>query len=308
MNRKTNLQLFAAETNVTKTADLEPAISIDFTSRIAASLKQFMEVLGIPVMQSMAAGTIIKIYKATKVNNVQQVGEGETIPLTKIERKLAQTIELKLNKFRKAVTAESIQKVGYNNAVNTTDQKLVGEIQKGIKSDFFTLINGGTCKAQGANLQQACAKAWAKLQVLYEDTDVNAIYFVNPEDVGDYLGNANVTMQSAFGLSYIQDFLGMGTLVVQPKVAAGTVIATAKENLNGAYIPASGDVASSFGMTADETGYVMMKHSTVDDNATLQTLLMSGVKFYPERLDGIVVSTIAEPVQEPAQESEQSEQ
>lgn len=104
-----------------------------------------------------------------------------------------------------------------------------------------------------------------------------------------------ITLQTAFGLSYIENFLGLGTVVVSPRVTAGAIKATAKENLNGAYIPASGDVGTAFGMTSDETGFIMMKHSVKNDNATFETLAMDGVKFYPERLDGIVVSTIKKP-------------
>jgi len=301
---KINLQLFAAEANLTKSADLEPAISIDHTSRITRTLKTFREVLGITEMQRMAAGTQIKIYKAEKKNWPAQVGEGETIPLTKIERKLAKTIELTLSKHRKSTPAEAIQKVGYNNAVNATDEVLIREIQKGIKSDFFTLINSGTGTASGTNFQTACANAWAELQILFEDEDVNAVYFVNSVDVADYLGKANITMQTAFGLSYISNFLGLGTVIVSPKVTAGKVVATAKENLYGAYIPTDGDVAAAFGMTSDETGLIMMKHSVKDDKASLETIAMDGVKFYPERLDGVVISSITPPVTSPSTSQE----
>ena len=298
MNKKINLQHFAAETNLTKSADLEPAISIDFTSRIAGNLTKFREVLGITEMKPMAIGTQINMYKCEKKNSPAQVGEGETIPLTKVERKLAKTITLSLSKHRKSTPAEAIQKVGRNAAVNETDEKLISEIQKGIKADFFTLINSGTAEVTGGtNLQSACSKAWSKLQELFEDEDVNSVYFVNSVDVGDYLGNANVTMQTAFGLSYIENFLGLGTVIVSPRVTAGTVVATAKENLNGVYIPATGDVGTSFGMTADETGLIMMTHSIKGDNATIETLVMDGVKFYPERLDGIVVSEIKKPTE-----------
>ena len=107
------------------------------------------------------------------------------------------------------------------------------------------------------------------------------------------LGGAQITMQTAFGLSYVEDFLGLGTVVVSPRVAKGKTISTAKENLHGAYIPAnSGDVAQSFGLTSDSTGLIGMKHSADDTNATINTLAMSGVIFYPERLDGVFVGTI----------------
>lgn len=293
--RKINLQLFAAETNLTTTADLEPAISIDHTSKIKANIDTLREILGITEMQPMAAGTQIKIYKMSKENAPEQVGEGEVIPLTKVTRKLANTIELTLNKYRKETTAESIAKFGYNRAVNDTDEKLISEIQKDIKGDFFKLIATGTGTATGTNLQTACANAWAKMQALYEDEDVNGVYFVSPVDAAEYLGNSNITMQTAFGLSYIKDFLGLGTVIVHPKQETGKVAATAKENLYGAYVPAnSSDVGSSFGLTADETGLVGMKHYVANDTATHGTLVLSGVKFYPERLDGIVISTISE--------------
>lgn len=89
--RKINLQLFAAETNLTTTADLEPAISIDHTSKIKANIDTLREILGITEMQPMAAGTQIKIYKMSKENAPEQVGEGEVIPLTKVTRKLGAT-------------------------------------------------------------------------------------------------------------------------------------------------------------------------------------------------------------------------
>lgn len=301
---KFDLQRFAAETNTIKQADLEPAISIDHTSRIAENINTLKEILGITDMQPMAAGTLIKIYKITKENTPTQVGEGEKIPLTKITRKLAKTIEVKLKKYRKETTAEAISSIGYDKAVNATDEKLISEIQKEIKADFFDLIATGTGSAKGTNLQTACANAWSQLQIIYEDKDVNAVYFVSPVDVAEYLGKSNITMQTAFGLSYIQDFLGLGTLIVNPRLAAGTVIATAKENLCGAYIPASSsDVAVAFGLTADATGLVGMKHYVTDDTATHGTLAFSGVKFYPETLDGIVVTDIEEPVvEEPEQQ------
>lgn len=294
---KLDLQRFAT-TNIIKQADLEPAISIDHTSRISENINTLREILNITDMQEMAAGTLIKIYKTAKENTPEQVSEGETIPLTKITRKLAKTIEVKLKKYRKETTAETITKIGYNKAVNDTDEKLVSEIQKEIKSEFFDLIATGTGTAKGTNLQSACANAWAELQKVYEDKDVNAVYFVHPVDAAEYLGKANITMHTAFGLSYIKDFLGLGTLIVNPRAEKRKVTATAKENLCGAYIPASSsDVAVAFGLTADETGFVGMKHYVDNDTATHGTLAFSGVKFYPETLDGIIIAIIENPTQ-----------
>ena len=123
--------------------------------------------------------------------------------------------------------------------------------------------------------------------------DVTPIFFVNPQDVADYLGTAQITMQTAFGFTYIENFLGLGTVVVTPQVAAKTVYATAQENLNGAYAPVSGDVGQTFGLTADATGLLGMTHQMKSDNATIDTLVMSNVVFYPEFADGIFKGTIS---------------
>lgn len=149
MTNKMNLQLFAAATNTTVAADLEPAISVDFTSRISQNIDELRRVLGISELVPMSAGTDIKIYKISKKNSPAQVGEGESINLTEIERKLVRTITLDLNKYRKNTTAEAIQKVGRSIAINQTDEKLIAEIQKDIKKAFYTALATGTGTATG---------------------------------------------------------------------------------------------------------------------------------------------------------------
>ena len=293
MFNKFNLQLFAAE-NTTVTTDLEPAISIDCVSKINGNIDELREVLGISEMEAMGAGTNIKIYKMQQVNTPAQVGEGETIALTKVERKLARTVELELKKYRRNTSAEAIQKVGRDIAINRTDEKLISGIQKDIKKEFYDVLATGTGAAAGTTLQATLAATWGAIKDFYEDEDATPIYFVSSADVADYLGTAQVTLQQAFGMSYIQDFLGLGTVVVSPALAKGKVIGTAKENLHGAYIPAnSGDVARTFGLTSDATGLVGMGHFPVSGNATVDTLVMSGVVFYPEMLDGVIVGTIS---------------
>jgi hypothetical protein len=278
--------------NTTLTTDLEPAISIDHTSRLVENIQSLQEVLGITEMQPMAAGTQIKQYKLTKVNSPDQVAEGEVINLTKIKRTLANTYELKLNKYRRLTTAEDIQKVGHDTAVNKTDGKLIGEVRKDIKANFFTMLGTGTGTAKGTNLQTTLSALWGKLKIRYEDIDATPVFFINPEDVADYLGTAQITMQTVFGLNYIESFLGLGTAILSSKITKGAPVATVKENLNGAYVPASGDVAQDFGLTFDESGLVGMCHNIASDRASIDTLILSGALFYPEELDGVFKGTI----------------
>lgn len=288
---KLNLQMHANETFA---ADLVPAISIDFTSRISDNIAELQRLLGVTEMIPMAAGTTINVYKLSQVNTPNQVAEGVTIPLTEIKREVAKTITIGLNKFRKNTSAEAIQKVGSDMAINMTDEKLMKGIRKGIKTDFYTVLKTGTGTAGGATLQATLADVWGKVQKVFEDEEVTPIYFVSTDDLATYLGSANITLQSAFGMSYIEDFMGLGTVVVTPALTQGKVIGTAKENLNGAFVPANtGDVAKAFGLTSDETGLVGMTHAIKSDNATIDTLAFSGVTFFPELLDAVVVGTIS---------------
>ena len=152
----------------------------------------------------------------------------------------------------------------------------------------------GSGKAQGADMQAALANAWGKLQVLFEDDAVDTVYFLNPMDVSDYLGAAQVSMQTVFGMNYIENFLGLGDVFLNSNVPAGKFYATAKENIVLYYVNVgAGDIKSAFGLTTDETGYIGINEYPDKDTARVIDLVMSGVTFFPERIDGIVVGTIA---------------
>lgn len=289
---KLNLQLFAEEN---LTTDLAPEISIDHVSKFEGNIKELQKVLGVTEMVPMSEGTVVKIYKLNQVNTPAQVAPGEVIPLTQFDRKVDRTIELELKFYRKETTAKAIQTSGKEIAINTTDERLVSNIQKQIKKDFFDALAAGTGTASGTDLQDTLSDIWGELQEVYEDEDASPIFFINPKDVSAYLGKAQVEMQQAFGFTYIETFLGLGTAVISPKVAKGKPIGTAKENLHGVFSPASsGDAGASLGLKADETGFVGMTHYIAHDKGNVGTLAMSGVRFYPELLDGVVIGTISE--------------
>ncbi len=276
----------------TTTADMAPAISVDFTSRISKNIVELQKLLGITDLIPMSAGTDIKIYKWAVGDLADQVEEGKTIGLTKVTRKLANTISLALDKYRRNTTAETIQKFGRDIAINQSDEKLVGKVQKETKKSLYAALKKGSGTVTGATLQAVLANLWAKLQEYYEDEDVTPVYFINQQDVADYLGTAQITMQTAFGFTYIENFLGLGTAIISPQVTAKNPIATAKENMRGAYVPMSGDVAQTFALMADSTGLVGMTHSINSRDASVDTLLMSCVKFFPEFEDGVFIGTI----------------
>lgn len=291
MNLK-KLQIFAAPTNTTTSADIAPALSVDFTSRISENITELQNLLGVTEMTSMPAGTDIKIYKWEVGALGAQVGEGETLNLTKVSRTIANTITMDLDKYARDTTAEAIQKTGKEIAIAQSDDKLIGKIQKGIKGTLYTELKKGSGTAEGSTLQMVLANLWAKMQTRYEDMDVTPFFFINPQDVADYLGTAQVTIQNTFGFTYITNFLGLGTAMISPQVEAKKPIATARENICGAYVPTSGDVGQTFNLISDPTGLIGMTHLIQGDNATVRTLIMTCVKFFPEYQDGVFIGTI----------------
>ena len=287
--------IFDVEANTTASTDLEPAISIDHVNRLVTNIETLRKALGITSMKPLSAGTQVKRYKTTVTKGGKQSAEGDVIPLTKVERKELSPLTLELVPYRKLTTAQAIQKVGTAIALNETDDALLKEVQKDVRNAFFDIITAATATsaAGGATLQEAAAQAWGTLNVYFEDKDVTPVYFVNPLDVATYLGSATISTQSAFGFSYVENFLGLGTAFITPRVTKGSVFATVQENLNGVYVPQGGDVATAFDMTYDESGMVGMTHSRSDDRASINTLVMSGVMFYAEDAAGIVKSAIS---------------
>lgn len=275
-----------------KKADIGRVRSIDFDYKFVGDLNKIMEVLGITEAIAVQDGTALKALKVTGTLEDGSVAEGETIPLSKYATEDVTVGTVTLNKWRKATTAEAIVKGGADQAITKTTNRMLRDIQKGIRSSFISYLANGTGLASGVGLQAALATGWGQLQVKFEDETIDSVYILNPLDVADYLGTAQVTMQTAFGMTYIENFLGLGTVLLNSNVPQGTYYATAKENIKTYYVNVNGEMGQKFGLVADETGYIGMNESANNANATVENLVMSGVTFFPEILDGIIVGTI----------------
>lgn len=289
-----------AETNVILTTDLAPAISIDLASNFSKNINSLREVLGITTMQAVPVGTTAKQYKLTAGTLNPQTEEGDIIPLTEVTRALANEITITLTPYRKSTTAQAIQANGREMAINDTDAVLISKIQNAIKTAFYSALDttGVDTTVTGEGLQAALANAWGAIERYYEDYDASPVHFVSVADVADYLGKAQISLQTAFGMTYIENFLGLGTLFVTPSLTKGTFFSTAKENLRALYVPATaGDVGQAFGLNSDETGLIGFTHQAQTDRATIDTLIMTGVTFFPEMVDGVFKGTITAPAE-----------
>ena len=283
----------AAETNLMKKADLARVREIEFTELFGYSIKKLMEALGVTRKIAKQAGTTLKTYKASGTLESGAVAEGETIPLSKYKTEPVPYKEITLKKWRKATSAEAILDRGYDQAVSDTTDAMLRDVQKGIRKAFFDFLATGTGTATGATVQAALAQAWGQLQVLFEDDEIEAVYFLNPLDVADYLAAANLTTQTAFGMTYVENFLGLGTVVFNSSVPKGKLYATAKDNIVLYYVPVNGaDLGEAFTFTADSTGYIGIHEEADYTNMTASDTVINGMELFAERLDGIVTGTI----------------
>lgn len=287
----------AAETNLITTDEMKKVREVDFVNQFAHnSLAKLLEVLGVTRKIPMMEGTTMYVYSTTGTLQSGAVDEGDVIPLSQYETTKTPVGEITLKKWRKAVSAEAIKKSGYNASVIETDNALLRDVQAGIRSSLFGFLNGtitGSTAVTGNGLQEALANAWAQLQIKFEDDTAEAVYFVNPLDVAPYLAKANISTQTAFGMNYVEDFLGLGTVIMSSRITQGEFVATAKENLILYYLTMNGDIANAFSLTADETGYVGIKSGYQnEERAQIESLVMSGIDILVEYAAGVIKGEI----------------
>lgn len=279
------------ETNLQTQAVLGNFIekSVDYSNRFADELTGFAEALGITRPFAVQEGFKIQLYTKPEVDLANgDVAEGDIIPLSKVTPQPHSEKEITLKKYRKATSAEAIQRYGIDQAINLTDDALVSEIQKGIRDDLFAMVQAGQeTENLSDGLQGALASAWGAVQVAFEDDVTGTVVFAHPLDVAETIANKELTLETRFGLNYYTDATGT-TVFTSTQVERGSIYATAPDNLQIAYIPANGEYGRAFGLTSDSTGYLGMKHFVHDESATQQTLVMSGVLMFPERVDGVI--------------------
>jgi hypothetical protein len=289
----------AATEGIIRKQDLAKAREVDYVWKFTDDIRGLLLLLGITRPIKVKSGTVLKAYKTTgELLDGTQVAEGAVIPLSRFQTEVAFTKEASIKKYRKAASAEAILKGGFDQAVIDTDKKALSEAHKDIKNSLVTSLTpvSGTTPATGAGLQKCLANAAALLSIKFEDTDYEPVHFVNPLDLGDYLGSAQISLQSKYGLKYLEDFLGLGMVIVSSSITQGTTVSTAKENIQAYFVDVNEDngLGEAFDFTTDETGIVGV-HSKPDyDNLSYTTTMIDGVEFFPERVDGLVVGEITD--------------
>lgn len=286
-----------AKDGLTKTTDITvTAREVDFVTRFGRNWDSLREILGIMRPVRKAPGTKLTSYEATVTLAEGKVEEGTEIPYSQAKVTPVTYEDLELDKWAKAVSIESVNKYGATVAVQRTDEAFLNELQGKVLGDFYTFLQSGTLKPAGAtNLQMGIALAIGsvvdKFKKLRRDT-TNIVVFVNTMDAYKYLGAAEISVQTQNGLTYLQNFMGAGTMILSSEIPEGTVIATPADNIVLYYVdPGDGEFAQ-LGLdytVQGETNLIGFHANGNYSTAVGESFALMGMKLWAEYIDAIAV-------------------
>ena len=295
----------AAKTNVTTTAQYSTsAREVDFVTRFADNWDSLRNIMGIMRPIRKAPGTKLVSYKASVDGTLQggtTVAEGDEIPFTKMKVEPVSYADIEVAKYAKSVTIESVAKYGADVAVEKTDDAFLVALQNKVLSDFYAFLNTGTLAFSETSWQRALAMAKAKVLDKFAgmDKDVTEVVgFANILDAYDYLGDKDITVQSAFGLNYVENFFGYSTLFLLPEkyIARNKVIAIPVENIDLYYVDPGDSEFARLGLSytvRGETNLIGVHAEGDYSRATGDMYAIMGMKLWAEYLDGIAVATVS---------------
>lgn len=293
----------AAKTNVTTSAQFTTsAREVDFVSRFADNWDALRNIMGIMRPIRKAPGTKLVSYKASVDGGLKggTVAEGDEIPFTKMKVEPVAYGDIDISKYAKSVTIESVAKYGADVAVEKTDEAFLVALQNKVLTDFYTFLGTGTLKVTEKTWQRALAMAKGKVLDKFAglDKDVTEVVgFANIIDAYDYLGDKEITVQTMFGINYVENFMGYRTLFLLPEkyIASKKVIALPVENIDLYYVDPSDSDFAKLGLNYTVKGETNLIGVHVDGDysrATGDMYAIMGMKLWAEYLDGIAVATV----------------
>lgn len=288
-----------AKENLIMTDDIQVSSrEIDFVTRFENNWQHLRDILGIMRPIKKQPGAVLKSKYAEGTLESGVVGEGEVIPYSKFTVKEKTYAEMTIEKYAKAVTLEAINDHGYENAVQTTDNQFLFELQTNVTSRFYAYLNTGTLTSTEADFQMALAMAKGRVLNKFKQMHKNVtgvVGFVNILDVYEYLGNAGITVQTQHGFQYIKDFMGFNTifLLSDGEIARGKVIATPVDNIVMYYVDPADSAFAKAGLVyatgVGETNLIGFHTQGNYTTAVSEAFAIMGLTLFAEYIDGIAV-------------------
>ena len=202
------------------------AREVDFVNRFTNNWEALREILGIMRPIRKTPGTQLKSYIATvdlKDGDKTHVPAGAVIPYSPANVQQIGYADIDLEKFAKAVPIEDVNKYGAEIAVQKTDDAFLFELQSKVLDEFYDFLVDDTSAmtATYSTFQMGVAMAIGKVRNKFKTmrkTITDVVVFVNTLDAYEYLGAAELTVQTAFGIDYIQNFMGARTMILSSEI------------------------------------------------------------------------------------------
>ena len=272
----------------------------DFVTSFAQNWNALREIMGVARPIKKQPGTVLKSYKASLVLEDGNVAEGAKIPLSKAKVEEVAHADLTIEKYGKAISIEDVDKYGAEVAIEMTDEAFRNELLGKILSEFYEFALTGTLKPEGAtDFQMGVALAVGavkdKFKKMHKDGS-RVVVWVNTMDAYRYLGAANLSTQTAFGIEYVKGFMGAETLILSSEIAEGKIVATPVNNIVDYYADPSNSGFARMGLryTVD-TEAPMLGFAVEGDYSTATGInwAIMGHKLWAEYLDAIAVVTVS---------------
>lgn len=284
---------------ITKTTDIDVTErSVDFVTSFSKTWTALTQIMGITRPIKKTAGTQLKAYTATLVLEDGEVAEGETIPLSKATIEEAFKSDLTIRKYAKAVTIEDVDKYGVDIAIEKTDEAFKDEIINETLGQFYDFALDGTLTDTAATFQAAVAKAVGSVKNKFQQLRKNGsrvVVWLNTMDAYNYLGAAELSVQSQFGIDYIKNFMGAETVILSSDIPTGKVVATPVDNIINYYADPSQEGFKKLGLVfTTDADLPMLGFAVVGkySNATGETYAIIGNVLWAEYVDAIAVITV----------------
>jgi len=281
------------------------AREVDFVTRFDDNWEALRNIMGIMRPIRKAPGTSLISYTADVALEDGDVGAGEVIPYSKATITQATKDDLSIKKYAKAVPIEDVDKYGAEIAVEKSDDAFLTKLQNVVLGDFYTFLNTGSLTGTAATWQAALAKAQGEVLNKFAGMakDVTSVVgFANILDAYDYLGAADISVQTQFGLNYVKNFMGYSTLFLLPTTVSGnnaiarnTVIATPVENIDLYYADPGDSEFARLGLNytvQGETNLIGFHAQGNYSTAVGESYAIMGMKLWAEYLDGIAKITV----------------
>lgn len=287
--------------NTILTTDIDvKARELDFVTRFNSNWASLREILNIMRPIKKAPGTTLKSYRASMTLEDGDVPEGAVIPYSKATVEEIAHEDLTLRKYAKAVTIEDVNKYGATIAVQKTDEAFINELQTTVLDEFYDFVQTGSLTSTEATFQMAVAMAIGnvvdKFKKMRKDAS-SIVVFVNTLDAYRYLGAAELSVQNAFGMQYIKNFMGAETMILSSEIPEGKVIAIPSDNIVLYYVDPADAEFRQLGLNytvEGETNLIGFHANGNYSTAVGESYALMGLMLWAEYLDAIAVVTVGE--------------